>query len=215
MSRFLAILALVSSPALFAAPVHVYGTGVGPGGALAAGAVDPYFTVTPSWTTTSQATYVATKGAVSQNGWHPDTKQAQWISPGQDATADYGPYTNTFDYTTTFNLVNPGDFIIKGSVAADDMVSILLNGNVVGQDDNAGAWSKMDPFLINSDFVAGLNTLTFRVTNLDGATGLDVAIDPTITPEPASTALMGIGLLGFVGLARFYSRNRQGKTATV
>lgn len=213
MSRLLAMLALISSPALFAAPVYVYGTGFGPHGALKAGAVDPYFTVTPGWTTTPEAAYVASRAGVKQNDWWRGTKLSQWITPDPDAT-DAFPNT-TFDYTTTINLTgkDAAAYVLTGSVAADDIVTILLNGVVVGSDDNLNAWLKKDPFTISSGFVAGVNTLTFEVTNLDGPTGLDVQLAGVITPEPASIGLMALGFLAAAGVAGFRAKGRQ--TASV
>jgi hypothetical protein len=84
---------------------------------------------------------------------------------------------------------------------------MLLNGEVV-LGPHEGHWNTTTPFSLDSGFVAGVNTLEFEVLNSGrGPTGLDVAISAvTTTPEPASSGLVGVALMGLMlggfGLAK-------------
>lgn len=53
-----------------------------------------------------------------------------------------------------------------------------------------------NPFLINSGFVTGDNTLIFRSVNSNREVGLRVDLTPSETPEPATAGLIAAGLLG-------------------
>lgn len=55
-----------------------------------------------------------------------------------------------------------------------------------------------NPFLIDSGFVTGDNTLIFRSVNSNREVGLRVDLTPAEAPEPATVALIGAGLLGLV-----------------
>ena len=64
------------------------------------------------------------------------------------------------------------------------------------------------PFTLTSGFVAGINTLSFRVENYSGATGNPTGIIVSVSgtaehaPEPAAAGLLGSGLLGLWLLRR-------------
>ena len=212
MFRLLALLAIVSTPALFADSVVVYGTGSEPNGV-----VDFHFTVTSnSGNGNPKAAYVTPLSAVYGNNWYADSTSSSWISPTRAGTRSF-PDTASFDYTTTFDLsgLDPNTYVLFGQIAADDQATILLNGQVVGVDQDSQAWNHFMDFTIGSGFLPGVNTLTFDVANTGGgATGLNVALSGVDTPEPSSVALLGLGILSSLAWARLRSKTRTSKITT-
>ncbi len=130
-----------------------------------------------------------------------------------------------YDWTTTFNLNSSSLSKAKliGKAGADNSLRVFLNGNLIAQSplDSAGnnTYSFQDVlatyFTVTSTssvgtsglsgtststsphgLVAGVNTLTFEVTNSVGTgnpTGLRTYL--TLVPEPATWASMACGLL--------------------
>ncbi|HEX8200737.1 MAG TPA: hypothetical protein VF590_09635, partial [Isosphaeraceae bacterium] len=153
--------------AVHAAPAEtirtLFNTGVDENGAaLARGAKDPHYTVSPG------------PGPFVAGNWEA-TATSAWIS----ASADAFPGNGTFTYTTTFDLTGsvPGTARIQGSVSADDGVTIALNGAEKFSNplsDTNQPWTRLVGFTIDSGFVAGRNTLTFTVPNTGGPSGLHV-----------------------------------------
>ena len=186
---------LISAPALFANEITIYGTGMGPGGALADGAVDTHYTLSsPDPDFPGPAAFVTNQNALAA-GWIADSATSKWISPSAFGTD--GHASVEYDYTTTFELtgLDASTAILQGMISADDGSAIFLNRDPVFP--LFGTYTSNTPFQINSGFVSGLNTLTFAVQNYGGGpTGLNVAISGTAapTPEPSSAALLGAGL---------------------
>ncbi|HEY3455633.1 MAG TPA: PEP-CTERM sorting domain-containing protein [Bryobacteraceae bacterium] len=186
---------LISAPALFANEITIYGTGMGPGGVLADGAVDIHYTLSstdPDFP--GPAAFVTNQDALAL-AWIADSAISKWISPTAFGTD--GHPSVEYDYTTTFDLtgLDASTAILQGMISADDGTTIFLNGNPVSP--LFGTYTSSAPFQINSGFVSGLNTLTFAVQNYGGGpTGLNVAISGAAapTPEPSSVALLGAGL---------------------
>ena len=211
MFRLVALLAIVSTPALFADSVVVYGTGSEPNGA-----VDSHFTITTGSGNGSHAAYVTPLSAVYGNNWYADSTTSSWISPTRSGTTSF-PDTASFNYTTTFDLtgLDPNTYVLFGQIAADDQATILLNGQVVGVDQDSQAWNHFMDFTIGSGFLPGVNTLTFDVGNTGGgATGLNVALAGVDTPEPSSVALLGLGILSSLLWARLRSKTGTSKVTT-
>ena len=186
---------LIAAPALFANEIAIYGTGMGPGGALADGVVDTHYMLSsadPDFP--GPAAYVNNQDALAV-GWIADSATSKWISPTAFGTD--GHANAEYDYTTTFDLtgLDASTAILQGMMSADDGTTIFLNGNPVSP--LFGTFTSNAPFQINAGFVSGLNMLTFAVQNYgSGPTGLNVAISGTAapTPEPSSVALLGAGL---------------------
>src|SRR5207249_2044082 len=86
---------------------------------------------------------------------------------------------------TTFDLTGftPTTAVLTGQFAADNSVTIKLNGNTVGP--TAPAFDTWTSFTINTGFVSGINTLDFIVNNVSGPTGLRVDISGTASPSGA------------------------------
>ena len=137
-------------------------------------AQDPHYSMTPTfgsyvWPTTPP--YVAP----AVPGWWapPNDNASQWLSP----FANWASSGGTFSYQISFNLSNcaANSVQIAGRWEADNQGQIFLNGNLVpgGVINNPG-FLAFQNFTINSGFVAGLNTIEFRVVNLGSLTGLRV-----------------------------------------
>ena len=111
---------------------------------------------------------------------------AVWIGPSPDQSENC--CLNTSDhYRTTFSLagLNPSTAELTVTLAADDYVDVLLNGQTVFTHPNARMWSSAVSFVVNSYFVAGTNTLDFLVSNAGGgATGLIVYVAGTAYNSP-------------------------------
>lgn len=149
--------------------------------------------------------------------WVADSASSQWVSPfaNQDS-GDSDPYSTTvaYEYQTSFDLtgLDPSTATITGQWTADNYGYIVVNGVQVttGTDGNiadvGGQFANFFDFTLNSsnaNFVNGVNTLDFYVfNNSNGSpdvTGVNIDIesdfaDPS-TPEPASFALVGLGLV--------------------
>jgi hypothetical protein len=88
------------------------------------------------------------------------------------------------------------------TVLADDSTSVILNGQtILGTEMTPGpqstgevfTFAELAPYLVN-----GANELSFGVVEAGGKSlGLDFAgsLDPGETPEPATMALIGAGLI--------------------
>lgn len=147
-----------------------------------------------------------------------DNSTSAWIGP--NSTSLNGP-GGLYDYQTTFSLAgfNPSTASISGQWSSDNAgIEILLNGVDTGNLGNPygspGSYSYEHwvSFVINSGFLAGLNTLDFIVQNGNGAddqfgpTALRVEMigSAIATPLPAALPLFasGLGALGLLGWRR-------------
>ena len=199
--------------------IGVYGTGLDANGALlGAGAVDPHYSLATSVTpNTAPNAYVVSP---LDPNWVKNTSTSQWINAlGKASTEPNGLFT----YTTTFTPagLDPTTASLSGKIAADDQVVILLNGQSTGitvtgspvghpNETPDYAYTQFYNFSIAGGFQSGVNTLTFEeYNNHGGPAGLQVQISGTANavPEPASLAMLGVGLVSAGLVAR---RRRQG-----
>lgn len=115
-------------------------------------------------------------------------------------TSVVGTDTVTYVYQTTFTLdkINYANFAFSGSTWADNYVSVILNGNVIGTSANLSTLNFST--LNQSYFLNGLNTLQLSVYNNVTDTGVSFSgtITATPVPEPHEWAMMFL-VFGFIG----------------
>jgi len=211
----------------WAAPVLTFNTGVdGAGVVLANGVADTHYTLTastfglpgqlpigspliahnasagfpiPPWTSDAFANLAASRWVTPQNG-----AVDGFSGVGVPATVQ------TFTYSTTFDLTGfvPGTAVLTGFFAADNSAVAFLNTtNNIGTAtsfNNAFAFGTANP----THFFAGVNTLTFVVTNAAGTTpnptglrvqyGVTANLVPEINPGSASLPLAVIAMVVLV-----------------
>ena len=190
----------------------LYNTGTTDNGGILAknGATDSHWTITPDATgVTSQAiTY-----NVDPNGCtYYCVSDAAWLGVGGGGFQSY-TYSLSFDMTgkdiSTASLF--------GLFGADNEASVYLNGHLLTSylADHDGSYHSFQAFqglhdfsADSSDFLAGLNVLSFSVTDYDApsallVTGLGGSANPSehaiaAVPESATWAMMlaGFGLTG-------------------
>jgi hypothetical protein len=188
----------------------LFNTGVdASGNPLAVGSVDPHYQLVsfPAGSGFNSNSFVADTSQVPINGaWVSPGSIARWIGPTTNVVnMPSSSTTGDYIYQTTFDLTgfDPASAVITGQWTVDDTSQgIVLNGNDMGNSiSGAGAFSSFKSFTLNTGFIAGINTLQFKVTNavvpdLTNPSGLVVIMSGTanVVPEPASVISIAVGL---------------------
>ena len=204
--------AFVAIPAGLSAAVipTLFNTGVdASGNPLAIGSVDPHYQLVsfPAGSGFNSNTFVADTTQSPINGaWVNPGATARWIGPTTNVVnMPSATTTGEYIYQTTFDLTgfDPSSALINGQWTVDDTsLGIVLNGTDMGNTINgSGAFTSLKSFTLNSGFIAGINTLRFKVTNavvpdLTNPSGLVVIMNGTanVVPEPASIISIAAGI---------------------
>lgn len=189
----------------------LFNTGVDDTGAvLPDGTVDAHYVlvVNPDSASPNAIVQDSTVFPIVAGPWVANSASSKWIGPRFETSAAAGGagVLGDYAYRLTFDLtgLDPATVVITGVWATDNPgPDILVNGVSSGQV-NAGNFDALTPFSISTGFLAGLNTLDFKVSNLSvGYTGLRVErIRGLATALPPDTA-------------PFIVENPQGVQATV
>ena len=181
------------------------------------GVIDPHYLIvestSPGYAGQQAVTYI-------HPNYLPNDPDSRWVS----LSGTGAPGANTTTYRLSFSLagLDPTTAQITGSFGVDNVLAIFLNGveNVV----NPGGFQGLAGFNVTSGFVAGVNTLDFRITDggaptafrFDNMPGTADVLPPPPpvggVPEPATWALMLTGFFGMGGMLR--SRRRWASTLT-
>jgi hypothetical protein len=229
----------------------LYGTGVDNAGSLIAeGASDPHYTVTAvafftgttgiGYPPPSDTPWLGAPKAYRIDQWTPNNtgaaRPSQWVAPN-GATEAQSPFTPSgqlvdapvarfYNYQTTFTIgANDWTFAeISGDWIADNIgLGIFLNGNQLTLPSGSPVqFSYSSANTGGTFFVAGTNTLDFRVRNVienegdfSNPTGMQVTVTgayyrtdvPEIDPLSATSCIaLAVGSLAFIERRRLVAR---------
>jgi hypothetical protein len=161
-----------------------------------------------NWTLNGGSAFI---GTPIHPAWEANNATSRWLTPTANGAADLDPSADGFyTYTLNFSLAgfNPASASFSGRFAVDNTVDeIRLNGNLIGSGGACCSFASGGTFDVLSGFVAGNNTLTFRVRNFAQASGNPSGLrveflqsNANAVPEPATWALM-LGGFGVIGAA--------------
>ena len=176
--------------------IDVFSTGVDASGMpLTPGTMDSH------WLVDGNPTYAADAGLGFPTWAQQNTAGASWI-----ATTPNVPYIDniaSFVYMQTFDLtgLDLSTVVFNGLLSTDDGGELFLNGVSTGLLTPTNQWALPAVVfdLTGANFIAGVNTLSVRVDNIGGPTGLFLEITEATAapiPEPSTILLFGSGLAG-------------------
>lgn len=220
LNRLVSVLAtlLVAAGSAQAAPITtLFNTGVGANGLpLANGTVpDPHYSlISVPLGSSTNTRVIDASGGFPIGPYFSGSNLSRWIvannPTGGGGAGDNSP-PGDYVFRTTFDLTG-FDFSsasITGGWAVDNLgLDILVNGVSMGFTSPQNFTSSFTQFTINSGFVAGMNTLDFKVRNGLGTSGNPVALrvemrgTANAVPEPTSLALVLLAGLAAVGVSR-------------
>ena len=200
------LMASVSAQALVVIP-GVYNTGLGVDGAALAdgdGQVDANY-------------FVESTGAHALTYHNSVYLQDSPASRIVNASGTEDAPTNTItSFYTTFDLTgyNVASAELSGSALADNVGAVFLNDIQISG--YVSGFNSLTSFEANSNFVAGVNKLSFMLYNKDGPEGFrisDLTVSATAgtVPEPETWILLTAGF----GMIGFSTRRRSRAIATV
>jgi hypothetical protein len=132
-----------------------------------------------------------------------------------------GYVVNPNTFTQTFSLagLNAATATLSGLFEADNFASVYLNGHLLAQDIQGTFYENFQSFTsfaaTSADFVSGLNTLSFVVTDTGPPAAFAVSNlvgSASAVPEPAVWATLLMGLFGMGAVLRA-DRRKQVLTA--
>ena len=158
----------------------VFNTGVAANGSLLpGGSVDPHYTLISSAEPSLPGPNAIVTSSIADGYWIPQGPNSKWIAPSANQSYASAPIpcnaAGTYTYRTLIDLtgLDPATAVIQGQWAADNQgTEIRLNG--VSIDLAQPGYSPFVAFNINSDFVAGANTLDFVTSDQGCPNGLRV-----------------------------------------
>jgi hypothetical protein len=181
----------------------LYNTGVG----FSADTQDKHYGLSSTTDTVGSNGYVTEDNVwpVSSGGpWLANTSTSQWLTPTNDQGQSFDPSSpGTYEWTLTFDLsgYDPTTASLQGQFATDNTGVVELNGTEIGTASGFASWATFTALAGSGLFQAGINTLTFVVTNLaqngGNPTGLRVEfLSSSIAgvPLPAALWLFGSAL---------------------
>lgn len=177
----------------------LYNTGVnGSGGVLPLQSLEPHYAVSGA----VSIAYVEPPVYEPNLGWAwlPAPAGSAWIGPNSTTNTASPDPVGIYNYTLQFDLAsyNPADVRVSGSWMTDNTGELFLNGLHTGFTTDGESYKHLTSFNLTSGFIAGLNTLEFRVLNEfvgPNPSGLCVAgLSATLVPEP-NTASLTVSLL--------------------
>jgi hypothetical protein len=196
----------------------LYNTGVDSSkNVLPDGTPDPHYTL---YSVPAGSPGTAVK-MIANPAWVPTSSSSAWIGPWTSGLITAHPGTYKYRYQLDLSGYDPSTVVIHGRWTTDNegemFVNISLNNTPVTTTPQTG-YSQWWAFLLNSGFVAGVNTLEFHVVNevlgdpgteTQNPTGLRVEFlegnATPVIPEPAFFqlgALAGMSALGLLRLRR-------------
>jgi hypothetical protein len=172
-------------------PGVIFGTGVDGANLAANGSIDLNYILAAS----ADTNYPGTDAIVVDDTtapippWLSSGPKSKWIAPR--AEQNIGNEPGNYTYQTFFDLsgYNTTQVRLVGQWAVDNTgIDILVNGVSTGI--TSPGFTSFTPFVINTGFIAGLNTLDFIVNNGSpgvNPAGLRVDLEAQITIQPSMT----------------------------